>query len=61
MIQFSQYKSIIGGVPPSDGNNVFVPYCTWLIIDQTPLPRLRALRVDGVVEFKQVSRREVRC
>lgn len=51
---------MIGGIPPSDGNNVFVPRCTWLIIDQTPLPRLRALRIDGVVEFKQVFRGEIR-
>ncbi|CAF4657274.1 unnamed protein product [Rotaria sp. Silwood1] len=40
------------GVKPSNGNNVYVPRCIWLIIDY-PLPTIRALRIDGVVEFQQ--------
>ncbi|CAF3595884.1 unnamed protein product [Rotaria sordida] len=40
------------GVKPDHDNNIFVPRCIWLIIDY-PLPRIRALRIDGVVEFQQ--------
>ena len=46
-------KPIIVGVKPGDNNNIFVPRCIWLIIDY-PLPRIRALRIDGVVQFQQV-------
>lgn len=45
---------MIVGSKPGSGNNIFVPRCIWLIID-CPLPTIRALRIDGVVEFQQVS------
>lgn len=41
----------VGSKPPSN-NNIFVPRCIWLIIDD-PLPTIRALRIDGVLEFQQ--------
>ncbi|CAF4431207.1 unnamed protein product [Rotaria sp. Silwood2] len=40
------------GVKPTDGANVFVPYCITLIIDY-PLPKIRSLKIEGIVEFEQ--------
>ncbi|CAF2073695.1 unnamed protein product, partial [Rotaria magnacalcarata] len=39
-------------VKPSDNTNIYIPRGVWLVIDY-PLPRIRSLRIDGVLEFEQ--------
>ncbi|CAF2963963.1 unnamed protein product [Rotaria sp. Silwood2] len=41
-----------GSVKPSDDTNIYIPRGIWLVIDY-PLPRIRSLRIDGVLEFEQ--------
>ncbi|CAF3397266.1 unnamed protein product, partial [Rotaria socialis] len=41
-----------GSVKPSDNTNIYIPRGVWLVIDY-PLPRIRSLRIDGVLEFEQ--------
>ncbi|CAF4366562.1 unnamed protein product [Rotaria socialis] len=40
------------GTKPGNDQNIFVPRCIWLVIDDS-LPTIRSLRIDGVVEFQQ--------
>ncbi|CAF4886693.1 unnamed protein product, partial [Rotaria socialis] len=37
-----------GSVKPSDNTNIYIPRGVWLVIDY-PLPRIRSLRIDGVL------------
>ncbi|CAF3592631.1 unnamed protein product [Rotaria sordida] len=41
-----------GSVKPSDDTNIYIPRGIWLVVDY-PLPRIRSLRIDGVLEFEQ--------
>jgi hypothetical protein len=43
------------GTKPGNNQNIYIARCTWLIID-CPLPTIRSLRIDGILEFQQVSR-----
>ncbi|CAF1351069.1 unnamed protein product [Rotaria sordida] len=45
------YANWFGAKPGSD-KNIFVPRCIWLVID-CPLPTIRSLKIEGVVEFQQ--------
>ena len=38
---------------PAVDTDIFIPRGIWMMIDY-PLPRMRSLRVDGVLEFEQV-------
>ena len=38
---------------PADDTDIFIPRGIWVVIDH-PLPRIRALRIEGVLEFEQV-------
>ncbi|CAF5202894.1 unnamed protein product, partial [Rotaria magnacalcarata] len=40
------------GIKPGSDKNIFVPRCIWLVID-CPLPSIRSLKIEGVVEFQQ--------
>lgn len=39
---------------PGDDQNIVIPWCYQMIIDY-PLPRIRMLRIEGTLEFQQVS------
>ena len=39
---------------PGDYQNIVIPWCYKMIIDY-PLPRIRMLRIEGTLEFQQVS------
>ena len=39
---------------PALDADVFIPRGIWMMIDY-PLPRMCSLRIDGVLEFEQVS------
>ena len=43
----------IDGAKPGDSTNIYIPRGIWLVVDY-PLPRIQALRIDGVLEFEQV-------
>ena len=38
---------------PAPDTDIFIPRGIWMMIDY-PLPRMRSLRIDGVLEFEQV-------
>lgn len=40
---------------PAEYTDVYIPRGIWMVIDY-PLPRIRALRIDGVLEFEQVNK-----
>jgi hypothetical protein len=48
------YCCILGSVKPGNDTNIYIPRGIWLVINY-PLPRIRSLRIDGVLEFEQVS------
>lgn len=39
---------------PNENSDVFIPRNIWMVINQR-LPRLKFLRIDGVLEFEQVN------
>ena len=41
---------------PLDNTDIYIPRGIWMVIDY-PLPPVRALRIDGVLEFEQVCDR----
>lgn len=43
---------------PENYTNVFIPRGVWLVVD-FPLPSIRALRIEGVLEFQQVIFRNI--
>jgi hypothetical protein len=42
------------GRKPGENQNVRVDSCIRLIVDE-PLPRIRSLRIEGILEFQQAS------
>lgn len=38
---------------PAANSDVYIPRGIWMVIDY-PLPVIRSLRIDGVLEFEQV-------
>ena len=43
----------LGSVKPGNDTNIYIPRGIWLVVNY-PLPRIRSLRIDGVLEFEQV-------
>lgn len=48
------FKRLLDGIKPPNNQNIFIARCTQMIID-CPLPSIRSLRIDGILEFQQVS------
>lgn len=44
---------ILAGVKPGDNTDIVIPVCIKMIIDE-PLPRIRTLVIQGVLEFQRV-------
>lgn len=47
------FYSIVGSIKPGNNTNIYILRGIWLVIDY-PLPSIRSLRIDGVLEFEQV-------
>ncbi|CAF3424464.1 unnamed protein product [Rotaria sp. Silwood1] len=41
-----------GSIKPGNDTNILIPRGIWLVVNY-PLPRIRSLRIDGVLEFEQ--------
>ncbi|CAF4249716.1 unnamed protein product, partial [Rotaria sp. Silwood2] len=46
------YSGIAYGLEPGDDTSIYIPRGIWLVVNY-PLPRIRSLRIDGVLEFEQ--------
>ena len=45
--------SSVNPTKPVNNTDIYIPRGVWMVIDY-PLPHIKALRIDGVLEFEQV-------
>lgn len=43
----------VNATRPANNTDVYIPRGIWMVVDY-PLPHIKALRIDGVLEFEQV-------